>query len=255
MNRYACSCVLWCTLSVAAEDTIEKPPAPPPDVAPETTDEEVRAAIRAANSKVEKPAPSKEKKDARDLIVSTESKLKSSATDVDEAKRKVADSQAEVDSAKADLNRANSAERGASSVDGHLYHQQAVKAARRLDTANEHLQTAQAELRAKQKTLDTATKKALLVIDHFSDYFEPGNDDHKSGKLRTFKVIQICSQNSMIVKMYDQDVWIDGVSTDGLVDGQSYKSETVVKENGTHRYVTVLGSSRTIAAAIAVNGE
>jgi hypothetical protein len=68
-----------------------------------------------------------------------------------------------------------------------------------------------------------------------------------AGRLDEIRVQQIVGGSEMICRLAGgATVWIDGLSTEGKVDGASYASPYVFRVTGTKTYTTALGTSKTI---------
>ena len=61
-----------------------------------------------------------------------------------------------------------------------------------------------------------------------------------------FNVFNIVNENEMLVQMYDQNVWVRGIPTTGLVDGKRVSLDRVFEVTGMKRYPTAIGGSTTV---------
>jgi hypothetical protein len=76
------------------------------------------------------------------------------------------------------------------------------------------------------------------------------------GVIQNFKVRQVIDKSNAIIASRQGDVcWIEGLSTDTLIDGSSYAARIPARVTGTKQYATVGGSSNTIPLLTVVQIE
>ena len=67
---------------------------------------------------------------------------------------------------------------------------------------------------------------------------------------RVVRIVQVLGPGQMIVEIDDNWVMLKGFKTEGLVDGKVAQLSDIIHIDGTYRYTTVMGASKTIFKAV-----
>lgn len=63
------------------------------------------------------------------------------------------------------------------------------------------------------------------------------------------RIIQVIGPDAILASLGDATVWISGIDTSGMADGQSIRIKPVLYVNETKRYTSALGAAKTVLAA------